>query len=98
MAEAHRAKLCGASPRTTQPAVDAVNLHHVVCQLSETQTFINKGERENKIHFKINNVDFDLECANRIDMSHLNKHTSQLCQCCFGGSNTFVAGVCICLD
>ena len=69
----------GKSHCTTQPAVDTVNLQYALCQLSETQTFINKGEQETKIHFKINNVDFDLECANRIDMSHLNKHTSQLC-------------------
>lgn len=83
---------------TTQPAVDTVNLQHALYQLSETQTFINKGEQETKIHFKINNVDFASERANRIDMSYLNKHTSQLCQLCFGGNNTFVTGVCICLD
>lgn len=88
----------GKSHCTTQPAVDTVNRQHALCQLSETQTFINKGEQKTEIHFKINNVDFDLERANRIDMSHLNKHTSQLCQLCFGGSDTFVTGVCICLD
>jgi len=65
--------------------VGTVNLQRALCQLSETQTFINKGEREPKFHFKINNVDFNLECANRIDMSLLNKHTSQLCQLCFWG-------------
>lgn len=32
-------------------------------------------------------------------MGHLNKqHTSQWCHLCFGGSNTFVTGLCICLD
>jgi len=88
----------GESHCITQPAVDTVNLQHTLCLLSQTQTFINKGEWETKIYFKINKVDFDLECANRIDMRHLNKHTSQLCQLCLGGSNTFVTGVCICLD
>lgn len=88
----------GKSQCTTQPAVDTVNLRHALCQLSETQTFINRGEWEAEIHFKINYVDFDLECANRIDVSHLNKHTSQLCQLCFVSSDTFVTEVCICLD
>lgn len=53
-----------------------VNLQRALCQLSETQTFINKGEREPKFHLKINNVDFNLACAIRIVMRHLNKHTS----------------------
>lgn len=98
MAEAQRAKLCGEGPTAPHEQLWVI-LQHALCQLLETQTLVNRGEPETRIHFKISNEDFDLKCTNRIDMSHLNKqHTSQWCQLCLGGSNTFVTGLCICLD